>query len=155
MDALRFLKHCHRKLSRLFKRSELIETFERKKRIFQKIKKALAAHSRIEQGILYPALENQHELRSLLLESYKKHKHVEVLVRGIDELVSENKPCDSELKILEETVTRSNDEEEKKIFPRVRELLDDRTLTSLARQFETAAGKRVRPYTLESSRMSH
>jgi hemerythrin superfamily protein len=153
MDALLFLKHCHRKLNRLFKRSDHTQTFDRKKRIFKKIKTALAAHSRIEQGILYPALEEKQEIQTLLLEFYKKHKHVEVLVRGIDELVSENKPCDYELKILEEMVSNWNDEEEKKIFPRVRELLDEESLKILGRQFEMAAGKRIEPYAIESSRV--
>jgi len=153
MDAVRFLKLCHRKLNRLFKRSDRTDAFDRKKRIFKKLKKALEAHSRIEQGILYPAVENERQLKPLLLESYKQHKHVEVLVRGIDELVSENKPCDYELKILEETVSRWNEEEEEKIFPQLRELLDQHTLQTLGRQFEIATGKRLVGHTAGASRM--
>ena len=43
MDAVRFLKLCHRKLNRLFKRSGRTDAFDRKKRIFKKLKKALEA----------------------------------------------------------------------------------------------------------------
>ena len=141
MDALRFLKHCHRKLNHLFTRSNRINAFDQKRRIFKKIKKALLAHSRIEQGIFYPAIESREQLDRLVLESNKKHRHVQVLVRGIDALLSENKPCDPEVKILQETVSKWNEDEEQKLFPRVRELLDRDTLNALGKQFERAIGR--------------
>jgi len=99
MNALDLLQFIHRKVRKLFDRAEYTDRFEEKKRIFFNIKRELLAHARIEEGILYPAIENHEQLKPLVRESYRKHKHVEVLLRGIGGLVSENKPCDPEFGI--------------------------------------------------------
>ena len=138
MNALDFLQYVHRKVRKLFERADRTETFEEKKRLFFKIKHELLAQARIEEGILYPAIESHDRLKPLVSESYRNHKHVEILLRGIGGLVSENKPCDPELGILKETVCRGNEDEENCIFPRVREILSDQTLEHIGRQIELA-----------------
>jgi len=85
-----------------------------------------------------PAMESHEQVKHIVIESYKRHKLVDLLLRGIDGLVSENKPVDPELTILRETVCQANEQEEKTIFPQIRELLDDQTRKDIGRQFETA-----------------
>jgi len=140
MNALDFLLFLNRKVKSLFERADHTEAFEDKKRLFLRIKRELQAHARIEEGILYPAIESHDQLKALVRESYKKHKHVEVLLRGIGGLVSENKPCDPELGILKETVCLGTDEEEKTIFPQVRKVVGDQALERIGRQIEVATG---------------
>jgi hemerythrin superfamily protein len=140
MNALDFLHYLHRKLKKLFEHAEDVEGFEEKKRLFLKIKRELLAHARIEEGIVYPMIENNDELKPFVNESYTKHKHVEVLLRGIGELVSERKPCDPELEILKETVCRGNEDEEKQIFPHLREVLGNQGLEQIGEQIAVATG---------------
>jgi hypothetical protein len=140
MNALDFLKCVHRKVKQLFERADRADRFAEKKKLFGEIKRELDACARIEQGILYPVIETHQEVEKQVLESYKKHLHIKVLLRGIEGLVSENKPCDRELTILKEIVSDGNEQEETKIFPYVRELLDDQTLEELGRQFQVATG---------------
>jgi len=138
VDALDFLKDIHHKLKRLFDRAERTHRFSVKKAIFKQIKRDLAVHARIEEGILFPAIESHEQVKHIVIESYKTHKHVDLLLRGIDGLVSENKPVDPELTILRETVCQANEQEEKTIFPQIRELLDDQNRKDIGRQFEIA-----------------
>jgi hypothetical protein len=140
MDALELLKYDHEKLKELFNQAEGTEQSE-KKEIFKQIKRDLEAHVRIEDGIFYPAIEHHEQLKDMVLESYRKHKDVKVLLREIDGLVSQNKPLEPKLKILKETVEHRNDEEERKIFLHVRELVDDETLEKLGRQFQVARNR--------------
>jgi hemerythrin superfamily protein len=142
MDALDFLKHDHRKLKQLFEQAETVKQGQDKKRIFRQIKKELQAHARIEEGIFYPAIEQHEQLKDIVFQSYQEHKHIKTLLGEVDGLVCDNKPFESKFKILKESVTNRNDEEEGKMFPHVRELLDDETLEELGRHFELAKGKR-------------
>ena len=136
MDALELLKRDHQKLKELFDQAEDIQQSE-KKEVFKQLKRDLEAHARIEEGILYPAIEHHDQLKDMVLECCKKHKDVKVLLREIDGLVSQNKPFEPKLKILRETV-KHQAEEERKIFPHVREVMDDATLEKLGRQFQVA-----------------
>jgi hypothetical protein len=129
------------RLKELFDQAEGKERPE-KKGIFKQIKRELESHTRIEEGIFYPAIEHYEHLKDRVLESYRKHKEVKLLLGEIESLVSQSKPFESKLKILQEMVEHRDEEEESEIFPQVRKLMDDETLEKLARQFETARGKR-------------
>ena len=143
MDALEFLRSIHRKLSSLFEAVENSRSFDEKKRIFRDIKRELAAHARIEEGIFFPAIEDYPNLHEQIGESFKRHTHVRVLLRGIDDLLSEDKPCDHALAILKDTVYSANEQEETEIFPQVERLLDSEALEYLARQLQAATAETV------------
>ncbi|HEY7169087.1 MAG TPA: hemerythrin domain-containing protein [Candidatus Binatia bacterium] len=138
MNALEFLRSVHRKVSELFEMVERVKSFDDKKRLFREIKRELAAHARIEEGIFFPAIEGNPDVQRQLEDSYKQHTHVRVLLRGIDDLLSENKPCDHALAILKDTVRAANEREETDIFPQVERALNDEALERLARQFYAA-----------------
>src|SRR5438552_3040599 len=118
MDALELLKHDHQRLKELFDQAEGKERAE-KKGIFKQIKRELESHTRIEEGIFYPAIEHYEHLKDRVLESYKKHKDVKVLLGEIEALVSQSKPFEFKLKILQEMVEHRDEKEEREIFPQV------------------------------------
>jgi hemerythrin superfamily protein len=142
MDALELLKKDHRKAKELFEQAEETEQENDKKKIFKQIKKELETHARIEEGILYPSIENHEPLKEMVLNSYKEHREIKTLLREIDDLDSGSKLFEPKLKVLKEHVKRRNEEEERRIFPKVRELLGDETLEKISRQFEVAKGTR-------------
>jgi len=142
MDAIELLKTDNQKAQDLFEQAEETEQENDKKRIFKQIKKELQTHARIEEGILYPAIENHEQLKELVHKSYKDHWQIKTLLREIDDLASDSKLFEPKLNALKQNVKRRNEEEESKMFPQVCEMLDDETLEKIGRQFEVAKGTR-------------
>lgn len=144
MDALELLKKDHREVKELFQKAEGAEG-KQKTEVFDKIKKALETHTRIEESVFYPAIEKKGELKDMVLESYEEHKQVKTLLREMDGLVSDSEKFAPKLKVLQENVEHhAEEEEEGKMFPKVRELFDKATLEQLGQELEEAKGKRSR-----------
>ena len=141
MNALELLKQEHEEVKELFEQAEATEDTKEQRNIFKQIKKALEAHARIEEGIFYPAMEKDAHLKDLVLESYEEHKQIKILLKEIDDLIVGSEKFEPKLKVLQETVEHhAEEEEEGKMFPQVRELVDDATLEELGRKLEAAKG---------------
>jgi hemerythrin superfamily protein len=144
MDALELLKQDHQKVKELFEQAEAMEEGKEQKQIFGQIKKELETHARIEETVFYPAMEKYKELKDMVLEAIEEHKQVKTLLREMDELVSDSKKFEPKLKVLMENVEHhAEEEEERKMFPKVRELVDQTALDKLGQELEAAKGKKA------------
>jgi len=144
MDALELLKHDHREVKDLFRKIEGAKG-KQKNAVFNQIKKALQTHTRIEESIFYPAMEKKEELKDMVLESYEEHKQIKNLLSEMDTLVADSQKFEPKLKVLKENVEHhAEEEEEGKMFPKIRELFDDQYLKQLGQELEAAKGKRSR-----------
>jgi hemerythrin superfamily protein len=144
MDALELLRQDHQKVKELFQQAEAMEEGKEQKQIFGQIKKELDAHARIEETVFYPAMEKYEELKDMVLEAIEEHKQVKTLLREMDELVSDSEKFEPKLKVLMENVEHhAKEEEEGKMFPKVRKLLDQTALDKLGQQLEAAKGKKA------------
>ena len=142
MDALELLKQDHQEVKKLFQQAEGAEG-KQKIEVFAKIKKALETHTRIEEGIFYPAMEKREELKDVVLESLEEHKQVKTLLKEMDALVSDSEKFEPKLKVLQENVQHhAEEEEEGKMFPKVRQLFDKAALERLGQELQSAKGKR-------------
>jgi len=142
MDALELLKQDHEKVKELFEEVEGTEQPKEKKEIFKQIKKELETHARIEEGVFYPAMEKFEKLKDMVRESYEEHKQIKTLLREIEES-GDNEEFEAKLQDLQENVEHhAEEEEEGKMFPQVRELIDEAELEELGQELETAKGKR-------------
>ena len=142
MDALELLKQDHQEVKKLFQQAEGAEG-NQKIEVFAKIKKALETHTRIEEGIFYPAMEKREELKDMVLESLEEHKQVKTLLKEMDALVSDSEKFEPKLKVLQENVEHhAEEEEEGKMFPKVRQLFDKAALERLGQELQSAKGKR-------------
>ena len=142
MDALELLKQDHQEVKKLFQQAEGAEG-KQKIEVFAKIKKALETHTRIEEGIFYPAMEKREELKDMVLESLEEHKQVKTLLKEMDALVSDSEKFEPKLKVLQENVEHhAEEEEEGKMFPKVRQLFDKAALERLGQKLQSAKGKR-------------
>ena len=145
MDALELLEQDHRKVKELFEQVEANEEVKEKRKIFQQIKKELETHARIEETIFYPAMEKHEELKDMVAESYEEHKQIKTLLRELDGLTSDSEKFEPKLKVLQENVEHhAEEEEEGKLFPQVRELMDEDALEELGQELEAAKGKTSR-----------
>ena len=145
MDALELLKQDHQTVKELFEQAEGIEDGKEQKQVFRQIKRELDTHARIEETIFYPAMEKHEELKDMVLEAIEEHKQVKTLLREIDALVNDSEKFDPKLTVLKENVEHhAEEEEEGKMFPKVREIVDQGTLEQLGRELERAKVRKRR-----------
>jgi hemerythrin superfamily protein len=139
MDALELLKQDHQSVKDLFEEAEGAEEQKDKEEIFDEIKTELETHARIEETIFYPAMEKHRELKDMVRESIEEHKKIKTLLQAIDNLKTDSKEFEPKLKALMETVEHhAEEEEEGKMFPKVRQVLDEKALEQLGQELEAA-----------------
>jgi hemerythrin superfamily protein len=145
MDALELLKEDHRKVKDLFEEAEGTEDQKEKRKLFDEIQTELETHARIEETVFYPAMEKREELKDMVLESIEEHKQVKTLLREMDNLKADSEKFEPKLKVLMENVEHhAEEEEEGKMFPKVRQIFSQQELESLGQELEAAKNKRQR-----------
>jgi hypothetical protein len=138
MDALELLKKDHQTVKDLFKKAEEADG-KAQKQIFEQIKTELETHTRIEETIFYPTVAEHEELKDLVLESLEEHKQVKTLLKEMENLTSDSEKFEPKLKVLMENVEHhAEEEEEEKMFPKVRKLFDSEELEELGAKLEAA-----------------
>ena len=142
MNALELLSEDHQKVKELFEEAENAEGKEQQK-LFDQIKSELETHTRIEETIFYPAVQEQEELKDMVLEAIEEHKQVKTLLKEMDALASDSEKFEPKLKVLMENVEHhAEEEEEGKMFPKIRELMDEQQLEDLGAELEAAKNKK-------------
>ena len=144
MDALELLKQDHQKVKELFEQAEEAEGDDQQD-IFEQIKTELETHARIEETVFYPAVQEHEELKDMVLESLEEHKQIKTLLREMDNLASDSEKFEPKLKLLMENVEHHADEEEEgKMFPKLRQIMGKQKLDQLGAELEAAKGERQR-----------
>ncbi|MEP7339892.1 MAG: hemerythrin domain-containing protein [Acidobacteriota bacterium] len=136
MNALDLLIEDHEKVSNLFEQAEGTENEKKKQQLFEQIKTELETHTHIEETIFYPALQEQEELKDLVLEAFEEHKQVKTLLREISNLTDGSEKFDAKLKVMKENVEHHVEEEETEMFPKVEQFMDETQLEELGQQME-------------------
>ena len=145
MDALELLKQDHAKVKALLEKAENAEQGKERTAIFEKIKNELETHAQIEENVFYPAVQKNEELKDMVLESVEEHKQVKTLLREMDNLSKDSEKFEPKLKVLKENVEHhAEEEEEGKMFPKVRKLFSSTELQELGAELEAAKGNRER-----------
>ena len=144
MDALELLKQDHEKVSELLERGQEADPKQRKQ-IFKEIKSELETHARIEETIFYPAMEEHEELKDMVLESLEEHKQMKTVRRELAKLSPNSERFKPKFKVLKDNVEHhAVEEEEGKMFPKVRKIIDKSELEQLGEELEAAKHKRLR-----------
>src|SRR6476646_10410164 len=144
MNALELLKADHEKVQQLFKKAEDANP-ERQRQLFEEIKQELETHTHIEETVFYPAVREADDLKDMVLESLEEHKQVKTLLREMENLTSDSEKFEPKLKVLMENVEHhAVEEEEGKMFPKVRKFMKPAALEQLGKELEAAKNKEVR-----------
>jgi hypothetical protein len=142
MDALELLKKDHQKVKELFEQAEEAEGKEQQK-LFEQIKTELETHARIEETVFYPAVQKHEELKDMVLESLEEHKQIKTLLKEMDNLASDSEKFEPKLQVLMENVEHhAEEEEEGKMFPKLRQIMNKQQLAQLGADLEAAKGQR-------------
>lgn len=145
MDALELLKTDHKKVKELFKKAEGNKNKKQLKQLFEQIKTELETHTRIEETVFYPAVAKNDELKDMVLESLEEHKEVKTLLREMESLTSDSEKFEPKLKVLMENVEHhAVEEEEGKMFPKVRKFMNAAALEQLGNELKAAKSKNLR-----------
>jgi hemerythrin superfamily protein len=87
-------------------------------------------------------MQKHQELKGMVREALEEHNQVSLL-KEMENLVDDSEKFDSKLQMLMEDVEHhAEEEEEGKMFPKVREIVERATLDKLGQELEAAKGKK-------------
>jgi hemerythrin superfamily protein len=145
MNALDLLAQDHQAVKKLFEQGQQTDDKKQKKQIFKEIKSELETHARLEETIFYPAMEEHEELQDMVLESLEEHKQMKTVLREMSRLSASSEKFKPKFKVLKDNVEHhAVEEEEGKMFPKVRKLINSAQLEELGDELEAAKHKRIR-----------
>lgn len=143
MDAVDMLIDDHRKVEELFKQVEATDSVAKHKQLFKKIKMELDIHAHIEEKIFYPRIKKEEEVKDITLEGIEEHHQAKMFLREIPALADGSEKFDPKLKVLIEDIRHHVKEEEREMFPKVRDLLSGEELMMLGAEMD-AEKKRMK-----------
>ncbi len=124
-DAITLLTAQHREVHAMFEKFENMTDRAKvsKKKLADEICQALIMHTTIEEEILYPAVrEATEETEDMVDEAVVEHASAKDLIAQIQEMDPGDDLYDAKVKVLGELVDHHVEEEEKEMFPKMKEL---------------------------------
>ncbi len=138
MDATDYLRDQHREIQSLFDQLETAARITTKRRLCRKLVDLVSVHVAIEEMILYPAAHDAAVVR-LLPGAFEEHVSEERMIAEIVEAGGTSDAAAAKLASLKERKRQHAEEEERKLFPRMRELLTPDQLALLGERLESVA----------------
>lgn len=138
MDAIKLLKEDHEELRSYFGSYKASDSDDEKHEIFKKIKDKLAVHTHIEETVFYPKVKEHEELEDITMEGIEEHHLGDVFVSEISKLTDDSDKFDPKMEVLIESTEHHLMEEEGRMFPKVRDIFDKKTLEELGSEMEKA-----------------
>jgi hemerythrin superfamily protein len=135
-DAVTLLTSDHEAVRQLFKEFEASTEPAAQQRVAQRICAELTVHAQIEERIFYPEVRSVSELEDMVRESIEEHQQLKTLVNELEPLPPEDELFQPKMKVLMEDVEHHAGEEEKEMFPKVREAFDGDKLAELGRRLQ-------------------
>ena len=138
LDAIALLKADHKTVKGLFKETEELSDRAKAqlKRLGDQICAELTVHAQIEEQIFYPAVKERtgrshKEERDLVLESVEEHALVKHVIKDLQAIGADDESYKPKVKVLKEIVEDHVKEEERDLFPGVREMMSEDELLQL------------------------
>lgn len=122
MDITELLHEDHMKVSELFFQFSKSEDESEKEDLVQQILTELYVHAKVEEEVVYPAVEEEaEEGEELVGEAEVEHKMVKYLMAELSEMTGDDEELDAKVTVLCELVKHHVREEEKEMFKKLRE----------------------------------
>jgi hemerythrin superfamily protein len=131
LDAMDLLKAQHRYVDKLFADIENADGAP-KTRAFRELADMLAIHATIEERVFYPGVKTA-STEELLREAAEEHLAMKRVLADLLELSTDGDEFDAKLSVLKEEVHHhALEEEEGKLFPKLRAEMDPDYMAALA-----------------------
>ncbi len=108
----------------------------KRKKIFSEFSTLLALHETVEEKVLYAALESHADAKSIVLEGVQEHHLADLLVAELKNMDVTHPDWGSKFHVMGEGVEHHLKEEEKKMFPQVREILSEKELVKVTKKMD-------------------
>lgn len=140
MNPFTLLKADHEKVAGILE--SIDETTERavkgRDELFAQLKQELDLHAKIEEEILYPALEEKDETRDITLEAYEEHTLVKDLLAQLEVEPKNTEEWKAKFTVLKENIEHHVEEEEGEMFKKARTALSAAEIETLGDRLEEA-----------------
>lgn len=140
MNAIELLKEEHQEVMRMI---DELETSDEEMasdpldtEIFNRLNESLKMHTRMEEEIFYPAMEQFNETRQMVQDSYKDHDQIDQFLAQLSALPPAEEQFQETLSDLRDAVENHVEQEEGEMFPKAEELLDLNRLNEMGRQMQ-------------------
>lgn len=135
MNALELLKQDHQEASSLM---DQLESGDEKSMmaVFNRLKQALTLHTKMEETLLYPALQNNEQTADVVSESYEEHQTVDEILSEMAGLAPSNGDFSIKLAELRENIEHHVEEEENEMFPKAERILGQHRLEEMGNQMQ-------------------
>jgi hemerythrin-like domain-containing protein len=141
MDAITLLKQDHKTVEGLFKKFEKAGEGAKKTQrdLADKIVEELSVHAAIEEEVFYPAVRQAlEEEEDTILEGLEEHHVAKILLSEIAGMDAEDERFRPKVTVLIESVRHHVEEEEKELFPEVRQAMGRKRLGEIGERLEEA-----------------
>jgi len=138
MDALALLKEDHDTIKKILMHLECTTEngVRTREEFYTRVKHELQVHEAIEEEILYPALKEHPRANGLVLEAYREHHVVDVVMAELDETAFDDETWSARFTVLKENLEHHIDEEESEMFEQCRQVFDADELQELGDEME-------------------
>jgi len=134
IDALDLLEQQHQEIFDLFDGIDDADDLDDRRELFCQLADKIAAHTAIEEKLFYPSVLTDDTTR-LLLEATEEHLAAKRVLADLLDLEADDDHFEPKLVVLRDLlVHHARDEEEDKLFPLVREALDEGELAALGNE---------------------
>lgn len=140
MNAFSLLKDDHKKVAGILEKIDATTERATKSReeLFAQLKNELDVHARIEEAVLYPALEEYEETRDITLEAYEEHTIVKQLLGELESSRKDDETWTAKFTVLKENIEHHVEEEEGEMFEKARKVLSEDEIATLGERLEEA-----------------
>jgi hemerythrin superfamily protein len=135
MEATEYLTHQHRQIEEALREALAQDNPDIKRSRFLDIADALILHIAAEEQVFYPAVHRDRN-EDVLLESLEEHLALKRLLSDLLSLHGDDVTFQPKLHVLREQAEHHHRDEEKKLFPQVREKMDAAAREELGREME-------------------
>ncbi len=133
-DALELLTQQHDEVEDLIADLEASDDAEEKLELFQQLADKIAAHSAIEEKLFYPSVMTD-DTEEQLLEATEEHLAVKRVLADMLAMEATDDRFDAKLSVLKESIRHhARDEEEDKLFPKLRKMFSADELAGLGNE---------------------
>lgn len=116
----------------------LMQKAEKDPARFAEFTTALSGHTHAEEKTLYKQLENEKQMREMILEGYEEHHVVELVVQEMQKQQAGGEQWQAKFKVMQENLEHHIEEEESDMFPAAEKVMGRSRAMEMAEEYERA-----------------
>ncbi|HKN85746.1 MAG TPA: hemerythrin domain-containing protein [Nitrospiraceae bacterium] len=119
-SAIELLREDHQKVQDLFEEFESADNRSRQRIVDQALME-LEIHSKLEEGLIYPAIRDALDEEDMMDEALEEHHVVELLIKELRKMGPKDERYKAKFTVLAEIVKHHIEEEESEVLPQAEE----------------------------------